>query len=278
LAGHLSTSIEEQILLTSNKIALLDTDFISKSLQITDGNESLLDVVLSLPGYHFFCHQCILDELKKYSVSAYEYVKRCIDGCLITRFSDADIIKMLAEERENRVAVNIYMSFLQSACSFLGSDLFSRYDINGDESSIDDFVEALHASDRKVERGAGLGEVKTFVLLQTIAFKTAAEQLYVFCSDDRDARKGAVNFHNAKCVNILSAFLWLRREKDWDGISAEPYIQSYVEFCRRYSQQTFYVLSSGSINVYLRVPCKQVLKEIFEDRFFLLNDGFLQYK
>lgn len=266
----------------SNRIALLDTDFISKSLEITDGSDSLFDVVLSLPGYHFFCHQCILDELRKHSVTAFEYVQRCIDRCLIIRFSDADIIKMLAEGRESRVAVNLYMSFLESACRFLGSDLFSRYDIVDSqiekEISIEAFAASLHASDRTMERGSGLGEVKTFVLLQAIAFKTAAEQLYVFCSDDRDARKGAVNFHNAKCVNILSAFLWLRREKNWDATSAGPYIQSYVEFCRRYSQQTFYVLASESINTYLRVPCEKVLEEIFEDRFFLLNDGFLQYK
>ena len=51
----------------ASSIALLDTDFISKTLCINDKGTSLLDVILSLDRYEFCCHETILNELGKHS-------------------------------------------------------------------------------------------------------------------------------------------------------------------------------------------------------------------
>jgi hypothetical protein len=51
----------------TNSTALLDTDFLSKALTIADGDNTLLDIILSLDGYDFCCHEYILTELERHS-------------------------------------------------------------------------------------------------------------------------------------------------------------------------------------------------------------------
>ena len=64
------------------------------------------------------------------------------------------------------------------------------------------------------------------------------EQVYVFCSDDKAARNGAISFNNVRCISALSAFLRLKKEISWTFDAAEPYINSYVQFCGEHNQQT----------------------------------------
>ena len=33
------------------------------------------------------------------------------------------------------------------------------------------------------------------------------EQIYVFCSDDKNARNGATNFEDVRCVSLVSVFI-----------------------------------------------------------------------
>lgn len=48
------------------RYALLDTDFISKTHSVQDdGGNHLIDRVMELPGYEFFCHAQIVTELKE---------------------------------------------------------------------------------------------------------------------------------------------------------------------------------------------------------------------
>lgn len=50
------------------RYALLDTDFVSKTHSVQDdGGNHLLDRVMELPGYEFFCHAQIVTELNQYN-------------------------------------------------------------------------------------------------------------------------------------------------------------------------------------------------------------------
>lgn len=53
------------------KLALLDTDFISKThtVRIDDDNH-LIDRVLEMPGYTFVCHEQIVAELGRHNSHA----------------------------------------------------------------------------------------------------------------------------------------------------------------------------------------------------------------
>ena len=104
------------------------------------------------------------------------------------------------------------------------------------------------------------------------------EQVYVFCSDDKAARNGAISFNNVRCISALSAFLRLKKEISWTFDAAEPYINSYVQFCKEHNQQTFRVMEASDVPRMQRVPCKQALEEIFLDRFVELQNGFLRYR
>ena len=49
------------------RYALLDTDFISKTHSVQDDNGNhLIDRVMELPEYEFFCHAQIVTELNRY--------------------------------------------------------------------------------------------------------------------------------------------------------------------------------------------------------------------
>ena len=49
------------------RYALLDTDFISKTHSVQDdGGNHLIDRVMELPEYEFFCHAQIVTELNRY--------------------------------------------------------------------------------------------------------------------------------------------------------------------------------------------------------------------
>ena len=53
------------------RYALLDTDFISKTHSVQDdGGNHLIDRVMELPEYEFFCHAQIVTELNRYNADA----------------------------------------------------------------------------------------------------------------------------------------------------------------------------------------------------------------
>lgn len=48
----------------SNRYAVIDTGFIIKALIICNkSGKSLLELILEIPGYKFFCHEQILDDI-----------------------------------------------------------------------------------------------------------------------------------------------------------------------------------------------------------------------
>ena len=95
------------------KYAILDTDFVSKANIIRIKTQVLADEVLVFPGYRFFCHQKMKEELADHGTRpAQDWLDRMIEQGKITCYSDEQIIC----ELENQVAEHCflyYRSFLK---------------------------------------------------------------------------------------------------------------------------------------------------------------------
>ena len=62
------------------KYALLDTDFISKTHFIHgDTEKCLVDLVVEMPGYCFFCHSQIIKELSRHNQQAIGWLSPTIE-------------------------------------------------------------------------------------------------------------------------------------------------------------------------------------------------------
>lgn len=70
------------------------------------------------------------------------------------------------------------------------------------------------------------------------------EQIYVFCSDDKNARNGATNFEDVRCISLVSVFSRLKEESNWTLADAEPYIESLIAFYQDHHQTTFRVMEA----------------------------------
>lgn len=263
------------------KYALLDTDFISKTHLINKGEKDrLIDCVLKLPNYQFYCHKQIVLELKRHSTTAPDWLnERITDGSIVC-YTDEEILAKLYSIYGNSCCV-AYINLLENACNAFSSDYFDQHypSVKSWTSSNFDremFLEALNSDDRNIGEGKNLGEIKSYVVLQMLS-RLYGEEIFVFCSDDKNARNGILNFDNTRCISVLSAFLRLRLECDVGLETAAPYINSYIQFCHNHKQSEFRVWEANQ-NRMCKVPCEQVFQEIYKDKFIELQNGMLKYK
>jgi hypothetical protein len=139
-----------------------------------------------------------------------------------------------------------------------------------------EFLKKLKLDCDTIGEGQNLGELKTYVLLQTLNIKLG-EQIYVFCSDDKNARNGVISIGGARCISVLSSFLRLQKECDFKREDAEAYIQSYLKFCKERNQTTFKVQDASKERRLCKVPCEQVFEDMFAGKLEELKTGNLKY-
>lgn len=78
------------------KYALLDTDFISKTHTVRiDDNDHLIDRILEMPEYVFFCHEQTVVELSRHNSYAPEWLKKKIEEKIILCYTDEQIKQTL---------------------------------------------------------------------------------------------------------------------------------------------------------------------------------------
>lgn len=140
-----------------------------------------------------------------------------------------------------------------------------------------DFLRQLKYDCDVIGPGKNLGELKSYVLFQTLRVKSG-EQIYVFCSDDKNARNGIITLGGAKCIGVLSAFLWLYRDGILSKEDAQPYVRAYLDLCRKYKQKTFKVYDDTSRMRICRIPCEQVFEDMYADKLEMLKNGNLKYR
>lgn len=261
------------------RIALLDTDFISKAFRSRAEEEHLIDHILSLPGYKFFCHHQIVTELGRHFSDSVEWLRGKVEDGSITCYTDEDLLNQLQKVYGDSCYV-FYMNFLNKACAVYTKDYYSTHykDLGAlDPAQIDkkEFLIALENGDQSVGEDHDLGEIKTAVLLQVLS-NLHGEQIYIFCSDDRNARNGITRFPGISCLSILSIFWWLKNECDLPKDKAKVYFDSYITTLAE-SQTTFKVVESGSMDRFKKIVVTEVFEEIYDDRFLLLRNGMLKY-
>lgn len=270
----------------SEKYALFDTDFISKMHRIQKNAENhLIDRILELPSCKFFCHSQILVELGRHPKEPLMWLKNEIQKGTIVCYSDQEILNILSQYYGG-ASCAIFTRMLKDSCEAFKAGNFSK--MYGDLSnmdfstiSIEEYLSKLDQLEIAMGIQNNLGEIKTFVLQQILSI-LFGERVYVFCSDDNGARQGAVAFEDTRCISVLSSFVRLKNELSFDLEKAAPYIASWLEYCSSEGQKTFRVEEAKKnprqIPRMLRLPCQQVMDEIYEDRFVELKNGMLRYK
>ena len=260
------------------RYALLDTDFISKTHSVQDdGGNHLIDRVMELPGYEFFCHAQIVTELNRYNADTPIWLSEKVGAQKIKSYTDQEILESLSLVR-GPLACATYTQMLKLACDAFSKDYFSEHYRALEEAdytviSREDYLKELERLDIEVGKKNNLGEIKSFVLLQVLSVMLG-EQIYVFCSDDKNARNGATNFEDVRCISLVSVFSRLKEESNWTLADAEPYIESLIAFYQDHHQTTFRVMEASEVRRLQRIPCRQVLQEIFDGKFIELKKWY----
>ena len=236
---------------------------------------------MELPEYEFFCHAQIVTELNRYNADAPTWLREKIETQTIKSYTDQEILKTLTLVR-GPLACATYTQMLKSACDAFSKDYFSEHyraleDADYPTISNEDYLKELQPLDIEVGKRNNLGEIKLFVLLQVLSVMLG-EQIYVFCSDDKNARNGAANFEDVRCISLVSVFSRLKEELNWTLADAEPYIESLIAFYQAHHQTTFRVMEASEVRRLQRIPCRQVLQEIFDGKLIELKNGMLRYK
>ena len=265
------------------KHALLDTDFISKMHLIRkDDQNPLIDKIMSMPNYLFYCHKQIYEELTRHNIAgALEWLNDRINTKLIYMYDDERILDELSDVYGD-LAISAYINMLKTACDAYEDGYFEKkFNLvsksDGLHMNKRDFLKQLEDDCNKIGKGQNLGELKSYVLLQTLYLKYG-EQIYVFCSDDKNARNGVVSIGNVRCISVISSFIRLKKELNFTKEEAMPYINSFMNMCLGKEQTTFKVQDTSKEKRMCKIPCEQVFEDIFEGKIDELMTGQLRYK
>ncbi len=265
------------------KYALLDTDFISKTHLIRkDDQNKMIDRIMEMKGYRFYCHEQIRTELARHNIgNSPEWLKDKISNGLVHCVSDEDMMDELCSIYSGSAAA-MYVSMLKNGCEAYREGYFEEnftrlQALDYLSISKESFLSELKADCDEIGAGKNLGELKSYVLLQMLGTKLG-EQIYVFCSDDKNARNGIVSLGGARCISVLTAFMRLDKEGILSRENAEPYIQTYLAECRKHNQTTFKVYEASKQMRMCRVPCEQLFEEMYAGKLEMLQNGNLRYK
>ena len=269
--------------MTKEKYAILDTDFISKTHLIRkDDQNKMIDRIMEMRGYRFYCHEQIKIELQRHSIgNSPEWLEAKISDGTVHCTTDEEIIDELHVIYLDS-AEAMYASMLKNGCEAYEKGYFEEkfkriHALDYTSISKDAFLKELKADCDEIGKGNNLGELKSYVLLQMLSIKLG-QHIYVFCSDDKNARSGIVVLGGARCISVLSAFMRLNKDGNLSREEAEPYIQAYLEELRKRNQTTFRVYDMSKEMRMCRVPCEQVIEEMYSGKLEVLLNGNLRYK
>ena len=115
------------------KYAILDTDFVSKANIIKTESHVLADEVLAFPGYSFFCHQKMKEELADHGKrDAQVWLKNKIESGEIVCYSDDKILSEMSRYIHNS-CFSYYRSFLKQGCDIFSAEFYNQYFMPLDE-------------------------------------------------------------------------------------------------------------------------------------------------
>ena len=103
--------------MANEKYALLDTDFISKMHLIRkDDHNKLIDKIMAMLGYCFYCHKQIQVEIMRHNIAgAPEWFQSKIESKSICMYDDEMILDELSGVY-GEWAISAYAGMLKTAC------------------------------------------------------------------------------------------------------------------------------------------------------------------
>ena len=155
----------------------------------------------------------------------------------IKSYTDQEILENLSLVR-GPLACTTYTQMLKLACDAFSKDYFSEHYRALEEAdyaaiSREDYLKELERLDIEVGKKNNLGEIKSFVLLQVLSVMLG-EQIYVFCSDDKNARNGATNIEDVRCISLVSVSHTHRNDRadanseDFQVLAITTMVSSFV--------------------------------------------------
>lgn len=153
------------------RYAILDTDFVSKTNLIqADAQDILADRVMNFPGFEFYCHSMLVEELGRHgTIPAQTWLQQRIADQTIRLYSDKDIIDALIEQ-VGKNAYTVYVEFLRKSCEIFEKNYYETHyatliELHNGEFSEEVFLEELKKCDNEIGAHQSLGEKKAYVLL-----------------------------------------------------------------------------------------------------------------
>lgn len=261
------------------KYALLDTDFLYKSHLARDSkNHTLADFVMEFEGYEFFCHEMIKEELSRHELipDPNPWLEDKIRTGKVKLYTDWEIVSELGR-LYGKEATNAYLELLKTSCDTFNAGFYEQYyDSLNELKNLEDvevFLAALKTCDDNVPHKKGLGEKKTYVLIQMMEIMYG-NRVYVFCSDDFKARQSIAGLETpVHCISILGVFYKLMRS----GKEKSEMKEYYDRLAAFLKTQVEYKVWSISGHQREGVPVQQVFNEIYDGKFRMLGNGDLQY-
>jgi len=156
--------------MANEKYALLDTDFVSKMHLIRkDDQNKLIDKIMAMPNYFFYCHKQIGIELARHNIAgASEWFEAKVAERSISLYDDEMIMDELSEIY-GELAIASYIGMLQTACDAYSEGYFkeefvglSRLDYLS--ASKEEFLKQLEADCNAIGEGKNQ---KTFKVQDT---------------------------------------------------------------------------------------------------------------
>lgn len=265
------------------KYAILDTDFVSKANIIKTEGRVLADEVFAFPGYSFWCHQKMKEELGDHGTrTAQIWLENKIEAGKIRCYSDDQILSEM-NRNVSDACFSYYRTFLKQGCGLFDSEFYDRYFLplddlmNAGVFDRETFLAVLQSCENQIGHQKSYGEIKSFVLSQAIKFVYGID-VCIFCSDDFGARRGFANVAQIPCISILSVFLKLRiiGQKIEE---VDPFFQSFLHWCSdRKNPQTHvkvWIFENGS-DKRKKVPIESILPDIYAGLYCARKDGDLQ--
>ena len=239
-----------------------------------DEKHKLIDLILSMPNYSFCCHKQILNELSRNTdTKPYEYIL----NHNITVWDDKDILDALYDLLGD-MALLRYAEMLKKACDafkFRYYDMHFKSVAKANILNLDktEFLKLIDS----IKEGSNHGEIKTYVLKQMLSFING-DTIYIFCSDDRNARNGIISIGDVRCISILSSFLRLQKEIAFTKEEAYPYFKSYIHTCFQEENPLLKVHESSKEMRMIKRSSHVIFEDLFDNKLAELKNGNLRYK
>lgn len=275
--------------MSTNKIALLDTDFTNKMyISKQDDEHRMIDQIVQIPGYRFACHAQIEVELHRHGESALRWLQDKKAAGDITVYSDVELLEKLFSTI-GVLGIVMYIDMLEQSCEPFSAKFFQTYyqplhDLRTEIFSgntthtVETVAQIVAECDEAVGTKKNLGEIKTYVLAQILEYMGEGS-IFLFCSDDQGARQGVFELRNplpVECVSALGAFYLLNRMFGMDRTALTGYFTTWMNLHLQHNQREFKVYDQKSARL-IRVEGWKLLDDICKGLLFMRADGFLQY-